>query len=60
MSAGADCSSDDEGCTVAVLEAAAQLTCGPGYGGSPDKANAACDTDGGTFSGATFCSGLCT
>ena len=42
---------------MAVLEAATQWTCAPGFGGRPDKAGAACTTDGGTFTGATFCEG---
>ena len=56
LSAGVNCGSAEAGCTVAVLAAASELTCDTGYGGSPAKSGAACNTSG-DFTGATFCTG---
>ena len=55
LSDGTNCNTGEVGCTVAVLDGATELTCAAGYGGIPAKANAACNTDGGTFTGAIFC-----
>ena len=58
LSVGAGCNSDSStGCTLTVLNAAAEFTCDTGYHDTPAKAGAACATDGGTFTGATFCTG---
>ena len=57
LSDGTDCDSSEAGCTATVLGAAAELTCASGHGGTPAKASAACTTTGGTFTGATFCTG---
>ena len=56
-STGVACGDIESGCTVAVLDAAAELACAANYGNIPAKANAACVTDGDEFTGATFCTG---
>ena len=53
LSDGTNPDDGEAGCYVDVLNAASELTCAPGYVGSPSKDNAACDTDGGTFMAGT-------